>query len=155
MAAVLLGTKRCQWNTVFCPCTFSPMDTPPEVMMTSARLMPSFRAFRRSSGLWGIGETHRREPATQETTGGEKRNIKLEKYMETINIVSDGRLVGVLVSHDAQVDGGVTVLLNGGQQGGAIAVPDLPRVEIIFWVQQLKSQINRNSISSHQVCRCL
>ena len=75
--------------------------------------------------------------------------------METINIVSDGRLVGVLVSHDAQVDGGVTVLLNGGQQGGAIAVPDLPRVEIIFWVQQLKSQINRNSISSHQVCRCL
>lgn len=53
MAAVLFCTKRCQWNTVFCPCTFSPMDTPPEVMMTSARLMPSFRALSRSSGLWG------------------------------------------------------------------------------------------------------
>ena len=44
---------------------------------------------------------------------------------------------GVLVSHDAQVDGGVAVLLNGGQQSGAIAVPDLPRMEVIFWVQQL------------------
>ena len=39
--------------------TFSPMDTPPEVMMTSARLMPSFRALRRSSGLWGTSKhTH-------------------------------------------------------------------------------------------------
>lgn len=34
-----------------CNDTFSPIDTPPEVMMTSARLMPSFRALRRSSGL--------------------------------------------------------------------------------------------------------
>lgn len=33
--------------------TFSPMDTPPEVMMTSARLIPSWRADSRSSGLWG------------------------------------------------------------------------------------------------------
>lgn len=31
--------------------TFSPMDTPPEVMMTSARLIPSCRADSRSSGL--------------------------------------------------------------------------------------------------------
>lgn len=31
--------------------TFSPMDTPPEVMMTSARLIPSWRADSKSSGL--------------------------------------------------------------------------------------------------------
>lgn len=30
---------------------FSPIDTPPEVMMTSARLIPSWRADSRSSGL--------------------------------------------------------------------------------------------------------
>lgn len=39
-----------------------------------------------------------------------------------------------LVAHDAQIDGGVAMLLNSGQQGGAIAVPDLPRMEVIFWV---------------------
>lgn len=58
------------------------------------------------------------------------------KYIKIIN----GGLTsneGVLVSHDAQVDGGVAVLLNGGQQSGAIAVPDLPRMEVVFWVQQL------------------
>ena len=31
--------------------TFSPMDTPPDVMMTSARLIPSFKALSKSSGL--------------------------------------------------------------------------------------------------------
>lgn len=31
--------------------TFSPMDTPPEVMMTSARLIPSCSADSKSSGL--------------------------------------------------------------------------------------------------------
>ena len=36
--------------------TFSPIDTPPDVMITSARLMPSFRAFSRSSGLQGETE---------------------------------------------------------------------------------------------------
>lgn len=46
------------------------------------------------------------------------------KYIKIIN----GGLTsneGVLVSHDAQVDGGVAVLLNGGQQSGAIAVRTL------------------------------
>lgn len=46
----------------------------------------------------------------------------------------------VLVTHDAQVDGGVAVLLDGGKQGGAVAVPDLSGMEVIFWVQQLSSK---------------
>lgn len=47
------------------------------------------------------------------------------------------RLKGVLVSDDAQVDGGVAVLLDGGQQGGAVGVADLPWMEVVLWVQQL------------------
>lgn len=50
---------------------------------------------------------------------------------------------GVLVSHDAQVDSGVAVFLNSGQQGGAIAVPDLPRMEVVLWVQQLSEEAQR------------
>lgn len=53
---------------------------------------------------------------------------------------------GVLVSHDAQIDSGVAVLLDSSQQGGAIAVPDLPRMEVIFWVQQLQRHMKRNII---------
>lgn len=44
----------------------------------------------------------------------------------------------ILVSNDSQIDGGVAMLLNSCQQGGAITVPDLPRMKVIFWVQQLK-----------------
>lgn len=51
---------------------------------------------------------------------------------------------GVLVSHDAQIDSRVAVLLDSGQQGGAIAVPDLPRMEVVFWVQQLPRNKSRN-----------
>lgn len=43
----------------------------------------------------------------------------------------------ILVTHDAQVDGGVAMLLDGGKQCGAVAVPDLSRMKVIFWVQQL------------------
>lgn len=49
------------------------------------------------------------------------------------------RCEDVLVSHYSQVDRRVAVFLDRGQQGGAIAVPDLPRMEVIFWVQQLQS----------------
>lgn len=49
----------------------------------------------------------------------------------------ENRCEGVLVSHDAKIDSRVAVLLDSSQQGGAIAVPDLPRMEVIFWVQQL------------------
>lgn len=55
-----------------------------------------------------------------------------------------GGCKAILVSHDAQVDGRVTVLLDGGQQGGAIAVPDLPRMEVVFWVKQLWWSRRRN-----------
>ena len=51
--------------------------------------------------------------------------------------ILENRCEGVLVSHDAQIDSGVAVLLDSSQQGRAIAVPDLPRMEVIFWVQQL------------------
>lgn len=43
----------------------------------------------------------------------------------------------ILVSNDAQINGGVAVFLDGGQQGGAIAVPDFPRMEVVLGVQQL------------------
>lgn len=43
----------------------------------------------------------------------------------------------LLVSDDAQVDGRVPVFLDGGQQGGAVRVPDLPWVEVVLWIQQL------------------
>lgn len=56
----------------------------------------------------------------------------------------------LLVSHDAQIDGGVAMLLNSCQQGGAITVPDLSRMKVIFWVQQLKKpQLN---IIRHGYC---
>lgn len=50
-----------------------------------------------------------------------------------------------LVSDDAEVDGGVAVLLNGGQQCGSVTVPDLAWVEVILRVQQLhtKAYINK------------
>lgn len=40
----------------------------------------------------------------------------------------------LLVSNDAQVDGGVSMLLDGGQQGGAVGVSDFPWVEVILWI---------------------
>lgn len=51
--------------------------------------------------------------------------------------MAEARSDGILVSHDAQIDSGVAMFLNCGQQGGAIAVPDLSRMEVIFWVQKL------------------
>lgn len=56
---------------------------------------------------------------------------------------SENEREGVLVSHDAQIDGGVAVLLDSSQQGGTIAVPDLPRMEVVFWVQQLPQHMGR------------
>lgn len=41
----------------------------------------------------------------------------------------------VLVTHDAQIDSGVAMFLDRGQEGGAIAVPDFPRMEVVLWVQ--------------------
>lgn len=43
----------------------------------------------------------------------------------------------LLVSYDAQIDGRVSVLLDGGKKGGAVGVPDLSWVEIILRIQQL------------------
>lgn len=45
----------------------------------------------------------------------------------------------LLVSDDAQVDGGISVLLDGGQQSGAVGVSDFSRVEVVLWVQQLRA----------------
>lgn len=61
------------------------MDTPPEVMMTSARLMPSFRALRRSSGLQGTDKhihTNVNPPDSQDRkiTENEKTGLSLDKY---------------------------------------------------------------------------
>lgn len=43
----------------------------------------------------------------------------------------------LLVSNDAQVDGGISMFLDGGQQSGAVGVSDFPRVEVVLWIQQL------------------
>lgn len=69
----------------------------------------------------------------------------MNKYAEHIKsmeawlkgTLAEARSEGVLVSHDAQIDSGVAMFLNSGQQSGAIAVPDLSRMEVIFWVQKL------------------
>lgn len=44
----------------------------------------------------------------------------------------------LLVSNDAQVDGGISVFLDGGQQSGTIGVSDFSWVEVVLWIQQLK-----------------
>lgn len=109
--------------------TFSPMDTPPEVMMTSARLIPSCSADSRSSGLHT--QTRLRLLASLNPNGH-----------------SEGIL---LVSNDAEVDGGVPVLLDGSQKSGAVRVSDLPRMEIILRIQQLKT----NTMNPKGAQKCL
>lgn len=52
--------------------------------------------------------------------------------MENVDTITKHK--DVLVAYNAEIDGGVAMLLNSGQQGGAIAVPDLTRMEVIFWV---------------------
>ena len=47
----------------------------------------------------------------------------------------------LLVSDDAEVDGGVAVLLDGGQQGGAVGVSDLPWMKVVLWIQQLGNTV--------------
>ena len=63
----------------------------------------------------------------------------------------------LLVSDDAEVDGGVSVLLDGGQQGGAVGVSDLPWMEVVLWIQQLGN--TGLEITSYQMdtttCVCL
>lgn len=88
--------------------------------MTSARLIPSCRADSRSSGL------HTNQ--TQLASFSPNRHFFSQR--------SDGIL---LVSNDAEVDGGVPVLLDGSQKSGAVRVSDLPRMEIILWIQQLNT----------------
>lgn len=48
--------------------------------------------------------------------------------------------MSLLVANDAQVDGGISMLLDGGQQGGAVGVSDFPGVEVILWIQQLQQK---------------
>lgn len=55
----------------------------------------------------------------------------------------------LLVSNNAQVDGGVSMLLDGGQQGGAIRVSDLPWVQIVLWIQQLHIQTHTDESRWH------
>lgn len=43
----------------------------------------------------------------------------------------------LLVSNYSQVDGGISVLLDGGQQRGPVGISDLSGVEVILWVQEL------------------
>lgn len=54
-------------------------------------------------------------------------------------------LLCLLVSNNAQIDCGVSMFLDGGQQSGAIGVSDLARVEVIFWIQQLDTQTHISS----------
>lgn len=70
-----------------------------------------------------------------------ERQNRVIDYIGRGNKFSEHEHEGVLVSHDAQIDSRVTVLLDSSQQGGAIAVPDLPRMEVVFWVQQLPRQM--------------
>lgn len=43
----------------------------------------------------------------------------------------------LLVSNNSKVDGGISVLLDGGQQRGPVGISNLSWVKVILWVQEL------------------
>lgn len=43
----------------------------------------------------------------------------------------------LLVSNNSKVDGGITMLLDGGQQCGPVRISNLSWVKVILWVQEL------------------
>lgn len=92
------------------------MDTPPEVMMTSARLIPSCRADSKSSGL--------------QTQAG---RIKLA----TPRALFTNLKTLLLVSNNSKVDGGISMFLDGGQQCWPVRISNLSWVKVILWIQEL------------------
>lgn len=174
--------------------TFSPMDTPPEVMMTSARLIPSCRADSRSSGLQTQAEPIKAQPLLvswftaqlKQVIGNmiqteckravsiQTESVKfmtsfplskyqietrfhlflpLHEWMEQKSLIIYEPKAFLLVSNNSKVDGGISVLLDGGQQRGPVGISNLSWVKVILWVQELHRHKQQLLLKTHPKSR--
>lgn len=66
-----------------------------------------------------------------------------------ISFITDEWKRFLLVSNNSEVDGGVSVLLDGGQQRGPVGISNLSWVKVVLRVQQLHRRKTVAALKKH------
>lgn len=110
--------------------------------MTSARLIPSWRADSKSSGL-------QTQAGCITPSSLLVRSATEPRSMPSVAVLRKVFQKVLLVSNNSQIDGGISVFLDGGQQGGSVGISDFSWVEVILWIQQLHTPIHTETDQSY------